>query len=224
MKTVYGPRLTSSSKKLQAAQKYSPMQTPQLQHTCAICNRWMEVTITIKTSHFVHYRARVIHAHAMQCLLTGCSVSQTRQITWAWMGWKRREREREVSVGPRRSVVASRRRRVGCRTTTTGGGGNNGKQVHTYRLDVVPIQLVPVFLRRGQPMIRNKIQPMIRKKEERKKDGRNRATKVRRQASRRRGGGMGEKKEEHGTVDSLWQWRQWKTSPQQGARIRHRLR
>nr|CAB3500821.1 unnamed protein product [Digitaria exilis] len=29
---------------------------------------------------------------------------------------------------------------------------------------------------------------------------------------------------EHGTVDSLWQWRQWKTSPQQGARIRHLLR
>jgi hypothetical protein len=58
------------------------------------------------------------------------------------------------------------------------------------------------------------------------KDGRNRAPKVsvRRQASRRRGGGVGKKKEEHGTVDSLWQWRQWKTSPQQGARIRHRLR
>jgi hypothetical protein len=33
-----------------------------------------------------------------------------------------------------------------------------------------------------------------------------------------------ERGEEHGTVDSLWQWRQWKTSPQQGARIRHRLR
>jgi len=30
--------------------------------------------------------------------------------------------------------------------------------------------------------------------------------------------------EEDGTVDSLWQWRQWKTSPQQGARIRHLLR
>jgi hypothetical protein len=75
----------------------------------------MEVTITIKTSHFVHYRARVIHAHAMQCLLTGCSVSQTRQITWAWMGWKRRERERErgqCRSKKKRGSVASPSRRV----------------------------------------------------------------------------------------------------------------
>jgi hypothetical protein len=50
-KTVYSSNscslhLTSSSKNLHVVQKYSPMQTPQLQHTCAICNgRKTEVII-----------------------------------------------------------------------------------------------------------------------------------------------------------------------------------
>jgi hypothetical protein len=108
--------------------------------------------------------------------------------------------------------------------------GRNGKEVH--RLDGVPIQLVSVFLRPVQSNQSsgprsNEEQQQQHMKMGKRKGRKKQRTKGQRQPSGEQGAqgrrGM-ERGEEHGTVDSLWQWRQWKTSPQQGARIRHRLR